>query len=103
MYQGKVLAGKGDPLGIWQLSVFRGDHTSEVRFSPGRDTDPIGVLLFLIVDRMEGNVCRFICLHIKPFFVHQWLSLCRMNSYSEKEKSNYDHSKTIPFTAIRGL
>ena len=50
VYQGKVLAGKGDPLGIWQLSVFRGDHTSEVRFIPGRDTDPIWVLLFLIVD-----------------------------------------------------
>ena len=45
-----VKALKDDPLGIWQLAVLRSDHTSEVRFIPGRNTDAIGVLLFLVVD-----------------------------------------------------
>ena len=45
-----VRALKDDPLGIWQLAVLRSDHTSEVRFIPGRNTDAIGVLLFLVVD-----------------------------------------------------
>ena len=41
---------KDNPLSIWQLSVLRGNHASEVGFIPGRDTDAVGVLLSLIVN-----------------------------------------------------